>query len=210
MFESLPPCFEEARVDDAARAGAYERLSDQARSRLKTSMAITTSVWGEQRVPRQVVTESPWSGYRIARSERPADWAVFLIGPATPPALLCAALTCCRLAGVGEVAAILAGKPVHDGVLVSLDLCGIEPVFLMNDSQAATFIDYAETLGAGRIIISGASSVLAARAFRYGHRCYDLDTAVTASLDETLAGCDILADLSPGFFLDLSIDVSQL
>lgn len=138
-FFSFPDWINELVPDDALFARAYDDISDQQRSWMKTSIARLYDCYG----PRKDISGQSirmWAaGFETKTVYEAVDFAVVLFdGSLLSPARLLAALVPALAGGVKNILAarVSSGGPWRKAVLTGLELAGQELVIDMTDVQA--------------------------------------------------------------------------
>ncbi len=146
------------RIDDAARAQAYEAASAGQRQCLKT--AIAYHALGGENIPEQHLKQNfTAQGFWQESHTKPADFALMLCAENfTAPARLIAATMPALLAHV-PVYLIAIGTP-SPSLLLTLELLGLEESFAISTEKAPTVFESlfqalfeVENRGQGRVVL---------------------------------------------------------
>lgn len=152
-YAAWPDWADTCRLDDTLAAAAYETVPATCRAALKTGLALACMHFGESDLSCAGETRSHHLGFWRAWSSGPVPWAlVFFSSCYAAAARLAAACVPAVLAGVPGVAAVCVGGRPSPPALVSLELTGVEDIFLMNSRQASALL--AETARSpGRVLL---------------------------------------------------------
>lgn len=168
MAFAFPGYLESSLLPDAAFGEAYDALSPETRSYVKTAIARTAAVCGSPDVLESTRSRAMRQGFALHEAMRPADWAiVFFDEDHAAPTRLLAALLPAALAGVPEILAcrVVSKKgvqPFATAVLASLELGGQELCAEVDASQALALLkDCHAASPRGRVVILGGAESLA-------------------------------------------------
>lgn len=148
-----PESLERARIQDSLVEEAYERTPARLRSLLKAGIALSHFHYGSLPSMQVSELENSHAGYWQKIINKPVDWAcLFFDGAEAATAFICAAAMLPVLANVPNVFAVSCGSP-GSRLLVSLELCGIEDVFILEPDQCSELIGQlcGRARGTGRI-----------------------------------------------------------
>lgn len=131
-----PPAWLEQHIlDDGLLASAYEQISNEWRVAIKTAIAAAHFHWGDP-----VRSQSGGAAnalFSMSCASRPARYcAIFTPACFAAAALVTAAAIAPMLAGVDDIYWFMIGAEPHAAQLASLELCGIENIFLVNEQKA--------------------------------------------------------------------------
>lgn len=148
-----PEWLESARIADTSLEEAYEQTPARLRSLLKAGIALSCFHYGSS--PSLEVSErtNSHAGYWQKIVNKPVDWAcLFFDGAESAAAFICASAMLPVLANVPSIFAVSCGNP-GSRLLVSLELCGIEDLFILEPDQCGALIGElcGQYWGAGRI-----------------------------------------------------------
>lgn len=168
MAFAFPGYLEGFLLPDAAFGEAYDALSPETRSYVKTAIARTAAVCGSPDVLEAARSRTMRQGFALRETVRPADWAiVFFDENYAAPTRLLAALLPAALAGVPEILACRVtsqkgAKPFAPAVLASLELAGQELCAELDGARALTLLKDCHAASArGRAVILGGVETLA-------------------------------------------------
>ncbi|MBQ7607159.1 MAG: hypothetical protein IJU76_04230 [Desulfovibrionaceae bacterium] len=140
----------EHRVPEARREEAYNAVQPNHKALIKRGIQCAFTFFGCE--PSQSLTQitDANAGLRRVSAAQPADWALLLVdGEQSAAARLTAAAILPRLAGVLDVAAVSIGSPPPNASLVSLELAGIEDIFVLSEEEIGLLLR--SRTGCGRI-----------------------------------------------------------
>ncbi|MDR2820184.1 MAG: hypothetical protein LBB60_06620 [Desulfovibrio sp.] len=148
-----PRWTEAARVDEAASARAYETTPPACRTALKTGLALAHMHFGQRTGRRREERCDDHPGFWRHSNSFPAPWAIVAFTPGyTAAARLAAACVPALLAGVPLLGAVCVGGAPSDAALVSLELCGVEDVFLLDTTGLSALLEECQP-GPGRLLL---------------------------------------------------------
>ncbi len=188
MFEldSFPERVEAGRISDDVSGCAYERVSHQIRALLKTNQALVQAAFREQPDEFDCRRVSRASGFVLQRVRKPVDWVLVHAGEADATRLS-AVLMAVRLAGVDMPLVIFpSGEVPSDEALATLELCGIEHAFCLDDESAETLVRVLASQGSGRLVTFGLKR-LGCAAMEAGIIWRSLPTVIRMRLDPALS-----------------------
>ncbi len=135
----LPNWAEGFHVGDDVFAKAWEDISPHDRSLLKTAIAFQFHLWNTRDYCETREKHSRREGFATKLHSMPAPWVVIILAPGfSSPARLLAALVPAMLAGTSPIIITLSTLP--SAVCVSLELAGVEDVFLMDCTNAKSLV----------------------------------------------------------------------
>lgn len=138
----IPVWLEAKRVPDAAIASAYENTSPGIRAALKTGIALSHFLNGDNDDEKTERRISRRLGIASRIHSQPADWAALFISSSIKAAAPVEALAILPvLAGVKTILAITVEKPTREALL-SLMLCGIENIFSASCEECEKLAEY--------------------------------------------------------------------
>lgn len=127
---------EKTRVPEDMRARAYERTPARMRALVKSGVALAHFHFGSSDSKGESFRENRGLGFWRQRKTRPADLACLFFGAdECAAARIAAAAILPRLALVDEVLAFCVGAEPSGPLLASLELCGVEDIFLMGERE---------------------------------------------------------------------------
>ena len=143
-----------ALVSDDVLGAAYERTDPRHRGWIKTTLALTESVYAPLPSRMEERHESAASGVCRHTIGETVPWVVLLLGEgyASAPRLASAVMTA-RLAGVESLFAVTLGRPqsMPPELIAALELTGVEQLFALPDP--ASLLEALE--GSGRVLAFG-------------------------------------------------------
>lgn len=147
-FDPLPPdaprwplWTEELRLDDALAEKAYEATPPPWRAAIKTGLALAHAHFGQHTGKHRCTAEKSHAGFWSHVEESPAPWAIVAFTPTyAAAARLAAACMPAALAGVPLVAAACVDGLPQKAALVSLELTGIEDIFLLDQEKLCSLL----------------------------------------------------------------------
>ena len=132
---------EDLRLDDALADNAYETTPPSWRAAIKTGLALAHLHFGQHTGKRWSATDETQAGFWARDCEMPAPWVIIAFTPAYDAAArLAAACIPAILAGVPLIAAVCVDGTPQKSVLVSLELTGIEDIFLLDQKALCTLL----------------------------------------------------------------------
>lgn len=133
-----PGWCDDARLDDAALAEAYESTPAPQRACVKQCVALLHRLWGEDSEENTHCRVDKTLGFAATQRSAPAPWALFVVEDAyTAPTRLAAALMPALLARVPHVAVLCVGGMPSVGTRLALELVGIQDIFCVDHASAA-------------------------------------------------------------------------
>ncbi len=131
-----PEWTEAYRPDDNQIASAYESIVPQLRAVIKTGLALAHMYFGEVTETRCETVRNHHLGFWRATHMRSVPWAIVAFTARyAAAARLAAACVAAQLGGVPLVGAVCVGGTPTKEALVSLELSGVEDIFVLNAAQ---------------------------------------------------------------------------
>ncbi len=128
---SIPKWFEEYRLDDTISANAYEEAKLEHKAAIKSAIALHFAVDSEQLPIRTMRTKG---AFVLHEDTKPCIASIFVLNEAfNSPAQLIAGLMPALLAKSTVI--VLLKNTSNQDVLLSLELLGIEHVFVISESE---------------------------------------------------------------------------
>lgn len=178
--DSWPVWLDAYRVDDRCSAAAYDATPASLRAVIKTGSALAHMRFGDPVSERRTEVRHENLGYWHASRVAPVPWALIVLSSTyAAAARLTAACAMARLSGVPLVGAVCfdmsgRGELPTSAALVSLELSGVEDVFLLDAACLRILVD---DLGStwGRLVLLHAGDLddLACAARRQGLSLYE-------------------------------------
>ena len=167
MAFAFPADIENSLLPDTAFAAAYDALSPQERSYVKTAIARMVPVCGHADVLGGTRTQAMRQGFSLHEAVRPAEWMIlFFDAEYAAPTSILAAFLPAMLAGVSDILVCRVvgekgAQAVAPTVLASLELAGQELCVELDAQRALALLKdcHAASLR-GRAIFLGASEQL--------------------------------------------------
>jgi len=148
-----PQWAEDARLDDALAAAAYEATPAHLRAAVKTGLALAHMHFGESTASQRSEVRNTHLGFWRRAISHPAPWAVIAFTPAyAAAARLAAACIPALLGGVPLVGAVCVGGAPAGNALVTLELTGVEDIFVMDSAGLCTLLEETQP-GPGRLVL---------------------------------------------------------
>ena len=148
-----PQWAEAARLDDALAAAAYEATPAHLRAAVKTGLALAHMHFGESTTSQRSEERNGHLGFWRRSIAHPAPWAVIAFTPAyAAAARLAAACMPAQLCGVPLVGAVCVGGTPSSNALVTLELAGVEDIFVMDNAGLCTLLEETQP-GPGRLVL---------------------------------------------------------
>ena len=148
-----PQWAEAARLDDALAAAAYEATPAHLRAAVKTGLALAHMHFGESTTSQRNEVRNAHLGFWRRSIAHPAPWAVVAFTPAyAAAARLAAACMPALLGGVPLVGAVCVGGTPSSNALVTLELAGVEDIFVMDSAGLCTLLEETQP-GPGRLVL---------------------------------------------------------
>lgn len=148
-----PDWAEDARLDDAAAAQAYEATPPACRAALKSGLALAHMHFGQSHGSLRQERRDTHLGFWRHGAAFPAPWAVVAFTPAyAAAARLAAACAPALLAGVPLTAAVCVGGSPSQEALVSLELTGVEDIFMLDATALCALLEESQP-GPGRLVL---------------------------------------------------------
>lgn len=132
MISRLLDSLEPFRAPDSIMAAAYEKTPAKCRAAIKTAIAITNFHFHPQRDDIRKNITSPNEGFASKLVQSPCKGALLIFpGDMRDAARVCGAASLAALSGVSQIMAIAIGAVPAEGVLTTLELCGVEDIFIL-------------------------------------------------------------------------------
>ena len=148
-----PQWAEAARLDDALAAAAYEATPAHLRAAVKTGLALAHMHFGESTTSQRSEERNGHLGFWRRSIAHPAPWAVIAFTPAyAAAARLAAACMPAQLGGVPLLGAVCVGGTPSNNALVTLELAGVEDIFVMDSAGLCTLLEETQP-GPGRLVL---------------------------------------------------------
>lgn len=148
-----PQWAEETRLDDALAEAAYEATPPALRATIKTGLAMAHMHWGEAMDSRRAEIRDRHRGFWRRGIAHPAPWAVVAFTPLyAAAARLAAACAPALLGGVPLVGAVCVDGAPSRAALVTLDLAGVEDIFVIDGPGLCTLLEETQP-GPGRLVL---------------------------------------------------------
>ncbi len=153
--ENFIPWFtslEEYRLDDMLLAKAYENTAKQLKQSLKTAIAYQ-ALASESIQEQRIFQDFTKKGFRRQITLRPVPWLIiFCSENFISPAKIIAAAMPAHLAHVPII--FISEKPVHQNILVSLELLGLEDIYCINHEELLSIIKaHNNNCAQGRLVL---------------------------------------------------------
>ncbi len=149
---SWPQWVEEARLDDGLAAQAYEDTPAQWRAAIKTGLALAHMHFGSDPGRMWDMRSDEHLGFWRRGESHAAPWAIVAFTPAyAAAARLAAACIPAILAGVPQIGAVCVGGQPHRSALVSLELSGVEDIFVLDSPGFHRLLE--ESPPGGRLVL---------------------------------------------------------
>ncbi len=150
---SWPQWVEEARLNDSLAAQAYEGTPPQWRAAIKTGLALAHMHFGSDPGQLRDMRSDGHLGFWRRSESHAAPWAIIAFTPAyAAAARLVAACIPAILAGVPLIGAVCVGGQPHRAAMVSLELSGIEDVFVLDAPGLHKLLEESRP-GPGRLVL---------------------------------------------------------
>ena len=126
----FPAWLEDFRVPDSVRGQAYETFGAEARSLVKSAIALAQFHFNPYQGLISRGEVNPEFGFNSFASAWIASRVILIFGSSyDAAAMACAAACLPRLCGVPNIIAICLGKNPSAALLATLELCGIEDIY---------------------------------------------------------------------------------
>ncbi len=168
-----PQWVEDARLSDDLAAQSYEETPPQWRAAIKTGLALAHMHFGSSSDQLREQRSNRHLGFWQRSESSAAPWAIIAFTPAyAAAARLAAACIPAILAGVPLIGAVCVGGQPHRSTLVSLELSGVEDIFVLDSSKLQALLE--ESSGPGRLVLlhTGELSQIADFAHAVGLPCW--------------------------------------
>ena len=150
---SWPQWVEEARLNDGLAAQAYEDTPAQWRAAIKTGLALAHMHFGSDPGRMWDMRSDGHLGFWRRCESHAAPWAIVAFTPAyAAAARLAAACIPAILAGVPLIGAVCVGGQPHRSALVSLELSGVEDIFVLDSPGLHRLLEESRP-GPGRLVL---------------------------------------------------------
>ena len=150
---SWPQWAEDTRLDDDLAAAAYEATPAPLRAAVKTGLALAHMHFGESTTSQRNEVRNAHLGFWRRSIAHPAPWAVIAFTPAyAAAARLAAACMPALLGGVPLVGAVCVGGAPSRNALVTLELAGVEDIFVLDSAGLCTLLEETQP-GPGRLVL---------------------------------------------------------
>lgn len=132
LLESLEPY----RLPDAILGQAYESVPPKCRAAIKTAIALTDFYFRPQgaSVSKTCLCQPLGFAFEFDGAPCPAAFLIFH-GRFQGAARICAAASLATLCGAGQVIAIAIDAIPEAGILATLELCGVEDIFIPHQNR---------------------------------------------------------------------------
>lgn len=198
-------------VSDEAWANAYEQTNNQERATIKTSIAISRAIYGEQANSQAIQTKH--LGFKFNLNKAPAPWVLCLInGKTEVKAALASALATARFAKADNIFVIFLSQPAHYE-LCSLELCGISQAYIThkmpeNDDWNQLFTSLLTYGSQGCIMLFGDFSEHISQLYKHDFPIWNCPKQSQASFSQHLQDCAFNSNLKPDFFHFTSVHIA--
>lgn len=150
---SWPQWVEEARLNDSLAAQSYEDTPPQWRAAVKTGLALAHMHFGSDPGQLRDMRSDGHLGFWRRGESHAAPWAIVAFTPAyAAAARLAAACIPAILAGVPQIGAVCVGGQPHRSALVSLELSGVEDIFVLDSPGLHRLLEECRP-GPGRLVL---------------------------------------------------------
>ncbi len=147
---NLSDIMESGRIPEALFDEAYQSTDPNHKALLKRGIQCAFQVFGRELSFSRMQGTDAHAGIRRDTVQRPVDWTILLVdGTSSAAARLAAAALLPRLAGVPDVVAVSTDAPPPAPGLLSLELAGVEDIFVLTEEELAACL--ARRGGRGRI-----------------------------------------------------------
>lgn len=183
-WSQWPHWMEQARLDDNLAADAYEATPPTWRAAIKTGLALTHMHFGSSTGHGREIRSNDRLGFWREHENQAAAWTVIAFSPSyAAAARMAAACIAPVLADVPLVGAVCVGGPPHPSALVSLELSGVEDVFVLDAQDLHALLEQCGP-GHGRLLLLHAGELEDTAAFAHslGLPCWQEDRAPTLVL----------------------------
>ncbi len=199
-----PQWMEDARLSDDLAAQSYEETPPQWRAAIKTGLALAHMHFGSSSDHLREERSNRHLGFWQRGESSAAPWAIIAFTPAyAAAARLAAACIPAILAGVPLIGAVCVGGQPHRSALVSLELSGVEDIFVLHSSKLQALLE--ESSGLGRLVLlhTGELAQLADFARSAGLPCWQESRTPRLALTEEDGLNDGQSLSADGAYLDL-------
>lgn len=179
-----PQWMEDARLDDSLAATAYEKTPPSWRAAIKTGLALTHMHFGASAGHGREIQNNDRLGFWREHESHAAAWTVIAFPPSyAAAARLAAACISPILADVPLVGAVCVGGTPHPSALVSLELSGVEDIFVLDAPDLHALLEQCGP-GPGRLVLLHAGELELTTAFArtLGLPCWQEDHPPTLAL----------------------------
>ncbi|SFW24191.1 MULTISPECIES: hypothetical protein [Desulfovibrio] len=170
-----PQWMEDARLDDSLAATAYEETPPSWRAAIKTGLALAHMHFGSSAGHGCETQNNDRLGFWREHENHAAAWTVIAFPPSyAAAARLAAACISPILADVPLVGAVCIGGTPHSSALVSLELSGVEDIFVLDVHALHALLEQCGP-GPGRLLLlhTGELELTAAFARTLGLPCWE-------------------------------------
>ncbi len=148
-----PQWMEDARLDDSLAANAYEETPPAYRAAIKTGLALAHMHFGSSTGQGRETRNDERLGFWREHEHRAAAWTVIAFPPSyAAAARLAAACISPILADVPLLGAVCVGGTPHPSALVSLELSGVENIFVLDAPGLHALLEQCGP-GPGRLLL---------------------------------------------------------
>ncbi len=182
-----PQWAEDARLDDSLAANAYEATPPAYRAAIKTGLALAHMHFGSSTGHGRETRDDERLGFWREHEHHAAAWTVIAFPPSyAAAARLAAACMPPILADVPLVGAVCVGGTPHPSALVSLELSGVENIFVLDAPGLHALLEQCGP-GPGRLLLLHAGELTQTAGFArtLGLPCWQEDQPPTLLLPPT-------------------------
>lgn len=130
---ALPGWIEDRRLPDPVMGAAYDDFGSLARGFIKNAIALADFYYASEKPYSYKMERDNNLGFSLSRVTRPSDWTALVYSAGfDAAALVCAAAIAPMLCGVPLVFAVCLASRPSPSILASLELCGVEDIFILN------------------------------------------------------------------------------
>ncbi len=138
---SLPEWLEDFRIPESMILKAYDNFTPVERSLIKTAIALANYHFSEKNPYKNIGKADFDLGFSTFSTSRPVDWTAIIFSKNfDSAALTCSAATLPILCGVDPVFAICLAESPSPAILTTLELCGIENIFHLDDIKCLALL----------------------------------------------------------------------
>ncbi len=136
--QNFPNILDEHKISDAIFAEAYQKVSDEQRALIKTSIAFHFNTQTQIHEQTKFI-KNKFSGFNFEESKKVSPFLICLLEKNfTSPARLLAVLCPAVIAGIENIYILTERK--SESILASLELCGLENIYYLTDFNDHTFL----------------------------------------------------------------------